>query len=82
MAALSDPDRFDIWAEWMRQNRETVAISKTDLRAAFNAIDDEMDAISITLNNALPVAARTGLTTSQKAALLSAVVAKRYSSGA
>lgn len=82
MAVLAEQDRFDLWAEWMRQNQDAVAINKTDLRAAFDAIDDWFDTNATTLNNALPVAARTGLTTSQKAALLSAVVAKRYLKGA
>lgn len=82
MAVLSEQDRFDTWADWMRQNTATVAVSKTDLRAAFDAIDDWFDTNAATLNNALPVAARTGLTTGQKAALLSAVVAKCYLKGA
>lgn len=81
MAVLSEQDRFDTWAEWMRQNAEAVTISKTDLRAAFDAIDDWFDTNAATLNNALPAAAKAGLSQPQKAALLSAVIAKRYLKG-
>jgi len=43
-----------------------------------DALDDFMDQNATALNNALPVTARTNLTTPQKAAVLSAVIAKRY----
>lgn len=82
MAVLSEQDRFDVWADLMCQNTSTVAITKTQLRAAVDAIDAWFDANAGTLNSALPTAARNGLTTPQKAALLSFVIAKRYMSGA
>lgn len=78
MATLSLQDRFDIWADLMRQNLGTVNITKPQLRAAVDALDDFMDSNATALNNALPAAARTNLTTPQKAAVLSAVIAKRY----
>lgn len=78
MATLSLQDRFDVWADLMRQNLGTVTITKPQLRAAVDALDDFMDSNSTALNNTLPVAARTNLTTAQKAAVLSAVIAKRY----
>jgi Ni2+-binding GTPase involved in maturation of urease and hydrogenase len=58
-----------------------VSITKADLRAAVDALDDWFDANAATLNTALPVAARNGLTTTQKARLLRAVIARRYLSG-
>jgi hypothetical protein len=77
---MVEQDRAGCWAEFMRD--DGVAIAKGDLRAAVNALDDWFDAnASTTLNNALPVAARTGLTTTQKARLLRAVIARRYLAG-
>lgn len=82
MAVLSEQDRFDTWADWMRQNKDAISISKVELRAAVGALDSWFNTNAATLNSALPVAARTGLSSSQKAALLTAVVAKRYLKGA
>lgn len=81
MAILSEQDRIETWAEWMRQNRDTISITKPELRAAVDALDDWFDQNGTTLNNILPLPARSGLSTSQKAALLSAVIAKRYLRG-
>lgn len=81
MATLSPQDRFDVWADLMRQNLGTVSITKPQLRAAVDALDDFLDQNATSLNNTLPVESRTNLTASQKAAVLSAVIAKRYISG-
>lgn len=79
MATLSAQDRLDAVADYIRE--DGVSVTKADLRAAFNALDDWFDTNAATLNSALPVAARTGLSTAQKARLLRAVIAKRYLSG-
>jgi len=79
MAVLSEQDRLTAWAEFMREGG--VSITKADLRAAVDALDDWFDANAATLNTALPLAARNGLTTTQKARLLRAVIARRYLSG-
>jgi hypothetical protein len=80
MATMVEQDRAGCWSEFMRE--DGVSITKADLRAAVNALDDWFDAnASTTLNNALPVAARNGLTTTQKARLLRAVIARRYLAG-
>jgi len=84
MAVLSESDRVSVWAEDMRDIsniREVCAINKIDLRAAVNATDDWVDANQAAFNAALPLAARNGLTTSQKARLLTYVVAKRFLMG-
>lgn len=39
MAVLSDSDRLDVWAAFMRTNRSTIAATKPQLRAAVNAAD-------------------------------------------
>ena len=81
MAVLADLDRVDVWADFMRQasrDGETITIEKADLRAAVNALDDHMNDNAAAINNALPAAAKAGLTTTQKALLLMYVVQQRY----
>lgn len=78
MAVLDDAARAALWAQFMRDNRETCAVTKPDLRAAVNALDDFLNTKATEVNNALPAAARTGLTTQQKARLLAYVVIRRW----
>jgi hypothetical protein len=79
MAALSDQDRFDTWAEFMRRtDLGVIAISKSDLRAAVDALDQYFSDNAASINNTLPAAAKAGLTTTQKAILLMVVISKRY----
>ena len=85
MATLSDDDRKLTMAEIMRDlsdNRISCSITKPDLQAAINAVDDWVVANTISFNNALPTAAKNGLTTAQKAMALMYVVGKRYKVGA
>jgi hypothetical protein len=83
MAVLSDADRFDVWAEYMRENTEVLgALSKGDIRAFINAVDTFLNDNATALNNAIPQPARSVLTVSQKALGLTAVVRKRYIKGA
>lgn len=81
MAVLADNERADIWADIMRQlssERQACAITKTDLRAAVDAIDNFLEANTTVINNAFPAAARTGLTAAQKARILAYVAIKRW----
>lgn len=57
-------------------------VTKAQMQAAVDAIDDWVDANAVAMNSALPVAARNGLSTTQKAMLLMAVIARRYKVGA
>ena len=84
MAALSEQDRFDLWANFMEAPPagEVFSCTKADLRDAANALDDFLVANATAINNALPAAAKAALSTSQKARLLNLVVAKRYIKGA
>lgn len=79
MAVMDSTARAACWADFMRE--DGVSITKDDLRAAVDALDDWFDANGATLNLVLPVEARNGLTTTQKARLLRAVIARRYLSG-
>lgn len=85
MAVLTDPDRAAVWAEMMREVSNQRAafgnLSKADLRAAVNAIDDFLNTNAGALNSAIPQPARGALTTPQKALLLMYVVSRRYLAG-
>lgn len=81
MAALPDNDRAAIWSAFMSELssvREPIAVTKTDLRAAFNAVDDWVDANAASLNAAIPQPARAALTRQQKARLLMLVIRQRF----
>jgi len=78
MAVLSDSDRITVWAEFLRNGQGDLGLTKSDVRAAVDAIDSWMDSNAGSLNSAIPQPARGVLSTRQKAALLKAVVTKRY----
>lgn len=78
MAVLSDADRLAVWAQWMRENTEACGITKPDLRAAVDALDVFLDTNATAINTAIPLPARTTLTTAQKARLLAYVTLKRW----
>lgn len=78
MAALPEADRWDVWASWMRENLEATGFTKSEMRAAVNAVDDYMEANAGSINSALPTPFRTGASTAQKARLLMLVVARRF----
>lgn len=82
MAALATQDRFDLWADFMRRNAESITISKPDLRAAVDAIDNWVESNKTAFNAAIPQPARAALTAPQKAALFMYVVGKRFDKGA
>ena len=85
MAILADEQRFEVWAQFMSDlsnGRESIGdLTKQDLRAAFNAVDDWVDANAASLNSAIPQPARGVLTAPQKARLLMLVVQKRFGAG-
>lgn len=81
MAVLPDLDRKDVWANLMRQwsrDGESIGVTKNDLRAAVDAIDQWLDDNAAAANSAIPQPARGALTTKQKALLLQYVVQRRY----
>lgn len=84
MAVLSDPDRVAVWAQWMQENGSTIAgsMTKAEFRAAVNAADTWANDNAAAFNSALPLPARTVLSSAQKALLLNLVVLKRYVAGA
>lgn len=82
MAVLDETNRAQAWGEFMREEsaerQPVTAMTKADLRAAFNAADNWADANSASYNTALPLPARTALTARQKAKLLAMVLQRRY----
>ena len=85
MAVLDEANRVAVWEQQMR-DPELVAemygsMTKSDLRAAVNAIDDYFETNKTTINNTLPAAAKAAMTTKQKAKLLVYVLARRYLTG-
>lgn len=81
MAALSNADRRAEWADFMREESaagNAMSLTKADLRAALDALDDWVDSQALIINVAIPQPARGSLTVRQKAKLLSMVLQRRY----
>lgn len=74
--ALILADRQKVMAQLSRQFAWT-GLTKTDLQAAVNAIDDFFDANSTPINNAFPQPFRTTASTNQKALIVALVAARR-----
>lgn len=85
MAVLSDNDRAALRSAFTTALSTAFeplgALTKAELRAALNAVDDWVDANQASFNAALPLPARTELTASQKARLLASVVQRRFDLG-
>jgi hypothetical protein len=78
MGVLSEGDRVLTWATFMRGGFGDLNVTKADLRAAVDALDDFLNTNAAAINSAIPQPARGALSTSQKAALLQFVVYRRY----
>lgn len=85
MAVLSNADRHEIMADAIRKNGQEAGtpfgLSKPELLAAINAIDDWVNANAAAFNTAIPQPARGVLTAARKARLLAFVAMKRYEKG-
>ena len=84
MAVLSETDRVGEWSNYMSELSAvggTYDLLKAEVRAAIDAVDDWVDANLSSFNTALPIAARTALSSSQKARLLLFIVEKRFIAG-
>jgi hypothetical protein len=66
----------------LSRDGETVTITKPELRAAVDAIDQFFHDNAAAINNTLPQPARANLTTAQKSRLLRIILKYRYDNGA
>lgn len=79
MTVLSDPDRAQLHADFMRvaENILALTITKAELRSALNAADDWADTNASAFNLAIPQPARGVMSSRQKTLLLSYIILKR-----
>lgn len=86
MAALSAGDRLLCYSDFVREvgaDRETFnGVTRADIKAAVNALDDFLVANAAAINAAIPQPARASLTVAQKARMLMWVIRYRYVKGA
>ena len=79
---LTNEQRKEVWIElqedWSRTREVLDALTKEDLRAAVDALDDWFDANATAVNTTIPQPARGELATKQKAMLFAFVLLKRY----
>ncbi len=81
MAALIDAERIVVLKRLMARlsiTRTPISISKTELKAAVDAVDNWIEANAASYNSAIPQPARSNLTVAQKAELLSAVALRKF----
>lgn len=81
MALLTNQDRRELWAKFMREASaiwEKLGLSKSDLRAAVDATDQWIEDNQASFNQAIPLPARTALTQKQKVRLFMEVAKRKY----
>lgn len=78
MAALPDIDRANLTAEIQRTSDCPGGVTKPQLRAVVNAMDDWWETVAAAGNTAIPQPQRGILTTKQKAALFMLLLRRKY----
>lgn len=79
MAALSVAERAALTAEIQRTPDCPGAITKAQLRAVYDALDDWWETTGAALGNAaIPLPQRTSMTTRQKAAVFMRLLRRKY----
>lgn len=81
MAVLPNNDRELLWSEYMRHHsgeRSEIPLTKTELRAFFDAADNWIDLNMAAFNAALPLPARTKLSTRDKAYGFMLILRRRF----
>lgn len=81
MATLSAADRAAATAQFQRTPDCPGVVTKAQLRAAIDAIDDWVEENAASFNLAIPQPARGALSARQKAGLLNYVVTRRFEVG-
>lgn len=81
MAVLTEAERAGLWVRAMREasaEREPLPLTKAELRAAIDASDQWIEQNAVAFSQALPAAARSGLTAGQKARVFLLVARRRF----
>lgn len=81
MALLSEADRRAInhtIQQVLSDNFVSISLTKAEIRAAVDAVDEWIDNNAASFNQALPTVARNTLTARQKVQLFMFVVSKRF----
>ncbi len=78
MADLTNAQRYQIWAEWMRDNTQGVSITKQQLRTAFNEMDTFIGNNVGNIFDAVSEPAKSALTNRQKAHIFYLIVKTRW----
>lgn len=84
MAYLDDDDRRHVWAAFMSEmvpQQRAGMMTKTDFRAAINALDAWLADNATIINSIFPTAARTSLTNLEKIGIFAAVARRRFVKG-
>lgn len=89
MAVLDETNRAACHGEVMRRFRELGAgaagetsLSKAQIRAVVDALDDYLNSTAADANQAIPLPQRTTLTSAQKAFITTIVITRRWIAGA
>jgi hypothetical protein len=83
MAVLSNADRLELWAEFMRRNKETWgAVTKDDLKTVVDSLDAWADANKADALASIPQPTRGRMTAGQVALCFALIVEKRWTAGA
>lgn len=81
MATLPEPDRVDIYVDFMRTNLTPITALKSEIKATADAMDDWIDANMASLVASIPVGVRTKTTSLQKAQIFAALLRRRFLTG-
>ena len=79
--ALTTEERIELWAKFQRHQsseRILMSITKSELRAAVDAIDDWVDSVQSSFNSAIPQPARSALTMKQKLKIFMEILNVRW----
>lgn len=74
---MDSTNRIRTRNQFMREVRENYGLTKADLLAAVDGLDDYFDTNATAINTAIPQPARGALTTQQKALLVAYIALRR-----
>lgn len=81
MAVLTEQERQEVWVGTMNmfsRSRQSLNITKSELRATIDGLDNYIETNQSAINSAIPQPARAELSSSAKAEIFAYVSLKRY----